>query len=943
MRGATPSLELAAALVLAAVLVGVATVSAPYFVSAAGTSLLDAELTASGDRVVLVRVSTASDAHPDAIADADAALRAELAELDLPDPELQVVAQSSALQVDGQRRDGVNLIGRPGGDEEFPDALEGGDGRFATPESSAQRLGITPASEVEIAGPTGTADADLGPILEELEPGAVPAFWQPVSALLTIDDDPRSMPPPPALIGDTDDVLDILARVDAGDGPGDGSDPGEAPALDDEASDVAADASDAPAPATLAATWEVLPEDVPTLEGAQALLPRVEQVRQAVVDPSSELGGALAPASQGRTSGGQPITTGQLGAAVSGTEAATSALAVPVTALGIGGQLLGLVGVGVATVLGGRRGLARSRLWMVRGVSAARLGARWGLTAVVPVAAGAAAGWGLADVLTVGFGPGSGVDPSVRVGVWRDLVLIGVVAVALVTVVAGLASASAGRERATPRRMPAVGEAAAVVVAGVALWQVDTGGGPVTVRTDGTVDLDLLAVALPLLLVVAAAAVGARLLRLVLQRAPGAGTAWFLASRRLRALGGARLGLVFLTATALGVLVTAVTLGQTADATVEEKAGVLVGADASVQLSRSVSQLETDQLDRVAGPVTMVRRVPEALLGGEVEAEILAVDPTTFADVAYDPSGLSEDDVAALTGALANDDSVADGAAVAGGGAGAGDAAVADGAAVAGGGAGADGDPSLTPAIVAGAQLNRPTTLQVQDVTIEVRQTAAVSVFPGMSGEQPLVVIPDGGALDGDDDASAARMATSIWPELWIGGDPDPDALATQLAAADIEGDVTFASEVRQAPGLAPVRWTFAYLQGQATVIAAVGLVALLAYHVVNQRRRALATVLARRMGLTRRARVVADVTELGILLGLAAVVGGGSGLFAARLVFTDYDPMPDVAVPAVFAAPAQLAPVVGVAAVTSLAVAVALAVRVTDRIDVSTLLRGDV
>jgi hypothetical protein len=879
------------AVTAASVLLGVAAASAPFFVSSAGTAMLATELDAvSTDGLNLLSVHVSGFGDPDAIREADRLLRDRLADGDLPAPTVQVVVEATA---EAEREQTVNVIGRESALDALPPTVEDGRGPFAITVYSAARLGLSADERLRLRGGTGeTATVHIGPIVDDFDREAMPPAWRPVSGLLTAVDDPRLPPPPPSLLTDTDTALEILGAIG-------GSEPEGELVRGTHAT----------------TTWYVTLTDELTLEEAEAVVPRMASVRTWAVDPTTEFGQVLTSSGSYPTVGGQ-----QLEAALHRVEAAAAGLRVPVRLLGWAGQVLAVAVIAAATVLGGRRQLARARLWAVRGVAAPTLGLRWALVAVAPVAAGLVAGWWLADLGVRWAGPGAPVDPGVRTAVWRELAAAGAVAVLAVGTVVAFVSAAAAREDHGQRRVPPVAELLAVLVAGLAWWQLDTRGSAVTVDNDGVLRLDPLTVALPLLIVVAVAGVGARLLTLALQHAPGRRARppwWYLASRRLRTIGGASVALVAIAAASTGLLVVAVTLSASAEITVDEQVGVLVGADVALPLSRAETVSGGLTPDDVPLPATRVRRAPESLLDDRHLVDVLAIDPATFADVAFQPGRLGEVDVPSLTDRLAGH---------------------------------AEGP---LPAVMVGSAFPGVRALTVGGIDLEVEQVATAPIFPGVTGERPAVVVPDGGPLAPDDVAVASRLAVSVYPELWIDADGlDPTSLRLEVDQVALPSsgsgpgatgprEFVFADELREDPGLAPARWTFRYLQGQATVIAALGILALLAHHRSRQRQQALATVLAARMGLRRRDRTLVELVELAVLLGSALLLGAGAGVIAARAVLTEYDPLPDVSLPVVFAPPLDLAPIAVLVGAALVAGTVTWSRRATQRVDVATLLRS--
>jgi hypothetical protein len=879
----------AALVAAAALLLGLATASGPFFVSASGTALLEAELTsaASGEAVSLLTIQASGGFDPEVLRELDIELRDELASQGLPDPVRQVVVEVTAGS-DAR----TTLVGREGAAGHLPPVVEDAAGDLAATVDDAVRLQVSPGAELVLRGEAErTRTIRVGPLVERFERTDMPAFWRPVTGLLTAVDDPRIAPPPPALLGEPETVLGLLDHLGV--------------VVDGAASMPLAIAS-----------WTVPLGTTLTLEQARALGPRAAAVRTQVVDPTTELG-RLAVA------GGSPpsITGQQLDTALTEVERATAALSVPVRLLSWAGQVLAFGAVAATAVIARRRQLARAPLWAVRGVPAAALGLRAAAAAVVPIVVGVAVGWWVAGAGVQVAGPGGALDTSVLRSVLGDLALVATVAVVLVGVVTAVASAAMARTDRQPLRVPPVAEALAVVLLGLALWQTNARGGTTTVDVDGVLQLDALTVALPLLVVVTVTIVGTRVVGLLLRRGVGRRATrgvWYLASRRLRAVGGATLGLVALAATSFGLLVLATTLRASAEATIDDQVGVLLGADAVVPLSRAEGVSGTVDPASLPFPATRVRRAPDALLDGRHAVDVLLVDPASFAEVAYRPRHLADVDLDRLLGHL-----------------------------------GGSTEAAGLPAIVVGASYPGTHRLTIGSTDLEISQVTTAPVFPGVSGERPALVLADGDALAPEDVALASRLAIAVYPELWVtGGRAGPQELRASLADVVVQAaghgpgavgprTFAFAEDRREDPGLAPARWTFVYLQAQAITLAVLGVLAMVADHRARQRDQLLASLLAGRMGLTRRGRSTADALEFVVLLVVALGLGAAAGLLAARAVLVDYAPLPEVRLPVVFAPPLALLPGMVLGLLGLAATAMVWGRRTLARADVPTLLRS--
>lgn len=871
--------ETAAGLALAAVLLGLAGASGPFFVSAVGSELLGDEVAALGEEPALLRTRTAGPASAAEIRAADEQLQDELDRRELPAADLQLVVGMQAAGDDAAEPQAVNLIGRPGASAHLPPTVEDADGSWAMMAPDAAAIGATAGGEIQLVPGAGEAIVTVGPLVEGFERRTLPTFWQPVSGLLLDPLDPRDPSPPPALLGDPDDVLAALEALE-------GDDPAGGPPVE--------------------ASWTALIPDDLTLEQARELEPAVAALTSDVVRPTTELGARI------DALGPRPLARGQLGTVLGRADAAAASLAVPVQLLAIGAQLLGLGAVAAATVLGGRRALARVRLWAARGVSPVALATRFTAGAVAPLVVGVGIGWAAAYVLTGPLGTGGAVDRRVLVEVWGPLSAIVALAAGVVAVTVAAAARRGERADRPPRRVPPIAEAVAVGAAILAYVQTRARGGGVEVGPDGVVGLDVLAVGAPLLLVIATAGVGARLVRVALRwlaDRPMRGTVAYLAVRRLRSVGGAGLALVFVGAASAGVLLLADVLSGSVEATIEEKTRLSIGADVAASLPRAEASLASLELDTLTVPTTTVRRVDDALLDDRVAVEVLAIDPDRFAAIAHRPEGWASGRLEELATRLHR-----------------------------------PRDDAPVPAIVVGTPAPATGTLVIDELEIELTSVGTTERFPGVDGQRPAVVVPDDGALAADDPGLDARLATRVQPELWADAHGQPDAqVRAQFAELDLRDDaVVFQTDEADDPGLAPTEATFTYLRGQGMVVAALGLLGLCAFHVVRRRQQALGSVLAERMGLTGPARRAADIAELGALLAITASGGAAAGIAAAHLVLPAYDPLPDVPLPVVHAIPTTVLWVVAASVATATLVTATVTARVVERTDVPALLRGD-
>jgi putative ABC transport system permease protein len=175
--------------------------------------------------------------------------------------------------------------------------------------------------------------------------------------------------------------------------------------------------------------------------------------------------------------------------------------------------------------------------------------------------------------------------------------------------------------------------------------------------------------------------------------------------------------------------------------------------------------------------------------------------------------------------------------------------------------------------------------------------------------------------------------------ELWSRATPDAARAAVEAQQARIY-TVTSRDTVFQAANFLGVSWTFGYLTALAALVGLVAVGGLLLYLETRQRSRMASYALGRRMGLTRGTHLRSLLAELGVLLGLAWVIGAGLAWTAVLMVYNRIDidpsrpPTPLLTVPVLALAGSAVA----VAVVVVLAALYAQ--RSADRADVSEVLR---
>jgi putative ABC transport system permease protein len=151
--------------------------------------------------------------------------------------------------------------------------------------------------------------------------------------------------------------------------------------------------------------------------------------------------------------------------------------------------------------------------------------------------------------------------------------------------------------------------------------------------------------------------------------------------------------------------------------------------------------------------------------------------------------------------------------------------------------------------------------------------------------------------------------------EVWARGDLDPtlDTLSAAGYVASGPDGVTSAAEFATRPELHAQSWSLDYLRAVALAAGVLGLVGLAMQAVAQQRRRTVAALLVRRMGMSRRAADASSGLEIGLLAAVAAVVAVAVALPSSALVLRLLDPVPTLQPEALFDVPwASIAAVAG-------------------------------
>jgi putative ABC transport system permease protein len=602
-----------------------------------------------------------------------------------------------------------------------------------------------------------------------------------------------------------------------------------------------------------------------TLAGARRLDRRFTLVRRALRSSSlaRAFGCGVPPAgvrgSQG--SSGSCAVSSSLSSAVVLADANASAISPVVTLLSGAGVLIALAVAGTAGVFLVRRRRAEAALLFARGEHVGTFAGRTAVEVLLPIAVGGAAGFAVAVGLTRVFAPSGSIDG----GTMSSAAAYAAVAVtAGLVLVVGAAAIVFRRQFDVGTRYPAWVRWLPweLPVLAVALWllrDVQSGGGLAASGTSTAHHPTLAVFLFPLLLVAAVAGLLARLFRFVLRPRPARDRgelppAVFLALRRLSAARGVLVVLAVVSAVAFGAYFYSEALAASLTRAVTEKAYIARGGDAQGLVSDSVVLPR-----RSAYPLTKLQYGNQvATIGGSSgpQADVMTIDPASFgrvirwfADWGPDPRGAFPELAASSTGGL--------------------------------------------PVILTSDAPSSVRAIWLEGVRIPVRVVSRVKTFPGMSVGIPLVVA-SGAALK-----QATRKAHVFTPlgeaQTYVWAKGPPGRVGRALEASPLQAYfVTNVDTFRKDPDVLLATRTFAYMRTIAIASGLLVLMGLLLYLQARQRSQAIASALARRMGLRRRTEILSLALELAAIALFAGLVGGAVAVSAAGPIVGHIDSLPE-------------------------------------------------
>jgi hypothetical protein len=592
--------------------------------------------------------------------------------------------------------------------------------------------------------------------------------------------------------------------------------------------------------------WEAPVEvDGMTLDRGRSLAHRFERFQTTLARPGSPLFFAFGCDTGEAFRHAACDASSSLTAAVHLADQSADAVSAPSRLLGGIGLAIALgVAAAVGVFLVARR-RAEVRHRFARGESAAVFAARTTLETLPVLLLGGAVGFGLTLGLVHVVEPSAVLDGR-ALGTAAAGAAIALLAGQLLLV--GAASASfrrqfetepargLGRLRLVPWEVVALG-------AGIYLLATLDGG------SGGHPSLPVFAV--PLLLLAGVTGLVLRVARRALRHASGGGLATYLAVRRAAAGPALLVALTILCAVALGALFYGRALSASLDHGTRAKAHAAIGGDVQGSVDSGAT------VPKLAFPVTVVQvAYGGAAVGGPSgdQVDLMEVDPPTLRGAIHWDSGWgAEPDFAQL-------------------------AEVRDG---------------RLPVILV-RHADPLDAIWLSGVRVPVRVVGHARAFPGMSTDAPLVVAARSAIVatagGGTYDPLEGGLAF-----VWARGPTRQVERALSASLLRPEYFVSF-DDVLGNRDVEAARRTYSFLTGLGVAVASLALVGVALYLYARQRGQAVASALARRMGLARRVEVVSLWLELTVVLLVAAALAAVVGLAAAAPVVRRTDPLPKYA-----------------------------------------------
>ncbi|HEX5949804.1 MAG TPA: hypothetical protein VFZ96_02285, partial [Actinomycetota bacterium] len=601
------------------------------------------------------------------------------------------------------------------------------------------------------------------------------------------------------------------------------------------------------------------PRDL-SLEDVQALDRYVSQTRSYGF-MQSRLGERLQCCGRGGTliPNAETSMSSSIGAVVDEAERRITTVQGPVRVLEIAAIAIALVVVAASGAFSVRARGTEAGWLFARGTSPWLVAAKSALEAFPPALAGGALGWAIAFMAVQVVGPSGSVDGSAyATAVSRTAVAV-VVAVAIGSVVAGLAY----RRLVDPPRRGLARVAGAVPWELGALWlgylayrHLQSGGALVADERLGVDRPSLALVAFPFLVLAGSAFLAARVallgFRTIRTRTARAPAPVYLATRRVAAGGTLAVSLIGAAGLCLGMFVHSRLVSGSLEATLEAKSRVYVGSDVAAQVA-FVSAAPND----FPFPITRVVQAGQAVRTASGRAlDLLAIDPTSFPSAAYWNDGFADRSLDDLMWAL-----------------------------------GGPAPGGALPILIAAGDGVDVHEIALGSETVPVRIVGHVDAFPGLFSARPLVVLDEVALIER---LRGPNPLARGWAELWARGDPRRvlDALAEREMPVYLE---LSAAEVEDIPAFSTTIGTFVLVNALGTIAAVLVLVSMLGYVRARQRSRFVAYALSTRMGMTHPDHRRALALELASMTWVGFAVGTTLAFLAAAVTVPMLDPLASI------------------------------------------------
>ncbi|MGI8694381.1 MAG: FtsX-like permease family protein [Geodermatophilaceae bacterium] len=532
----------------------------------------------------------------------------------------------------------------------------------------------------------------------------------------------------------------------------------------------------------------------------------------------------------------------------------------PVLPVALAATALALLLVAAAGFLWAEQRSGEVALLTSRGVSSGPIGFKAALEMLIPVTFGALVGWAGSIALVRWLGPSPLIEPGALSRAVQTVGLAALVGLCALGILAGLRSRRSVDVRSGRRfRWALLPWEIAFLVAAVLTYRRARAEGGAAAFAE-TISLNPLLIAFPLLALVGALLLIARLVAVLLPVLRRRSRRWppalWLSIRRMASTIAVTLTVFVLAAVPVGVLIYSAGLTESLVQTVTAKAEIYSGAVHALDM-----EAEPGYDPDLGGHGTVVTVIRDGVANGQ-QIEVLGVDTDTFAQfAAWDPAavGAEPEDLVPLI----------------------------------------SGTGTRSTAILVAWDGEDPVReVQLRSTTLTVDVVATAPAFPGLRLlKAPMIVVDRATVVDSD-------RYTQRQDELWTDDANLPAALLI-LDGEDVTVDLVRTPDAfLGVTDLLPIGWMFGYLQTIAALTGVIAVTALLLYLAVRQRQRFAAFHLSRRMGVNNASHLRSLLSEVGAVLGLAWLAGVAVALCCVRLAYpllevnADFPPAPLVDAP---------------------------------------------